>query len=135
MNEMYSMSIVTHNYSVMLVLGVIFVNFLMLKSATELKKYKRALSLFMPIGMTMFGSIIFTGIVMMAAKHLDFSVENVVMILIAVALIVLENKRSKDLRYLDTKVENYFENYKGYAYRIFSIEILLVLAISVWMWM
>ena len=135
MNEMYSMSIVTHNYSVMLVLGVIFVNFLMLKSATELKKYKRALSLFMPIGMTMFGSIIFTGIVMMAAKHLDFSVENVIMILIAVALIVLENKRSKDLRYLDTKVENYFENYKGYAYRIFSIEILLVLAISVWMWM
>lgn len=135
MNEMYSMSIVTHNYSVMLVLGVIFVNFLMLKSATELKKYKRALSLFMPIGMTMFGSIIFTGIVMMAAKHLDFSVENVVMILIAVALIVLENKRSKDLRYLDTRVENYFENYKGYAYRIFSIEILLVLAISVWMWM
>ncbi|MEA2099184.1 MAG: hypothetical protein U9P72_03545 [Campylobacterota bacterium] len=134
MNEMYDMSIVTHNYGVMLVLGVILVNLYMLSSTKDVKKYKRKHTLFMPIGMTMIGVILFTGIVMMAAKHLDFTIENIVMILFVVALIVLENKRSSALNFLDLRVENAFEKYKKYAIKIFLIEVLVVLSISIWMW-
>ena len=108
MNEMYDMSIVTHNYGVMLVLGMILVNFYMLMSTKNVKKYMRKHTLFMPIGMTMIGVILFTGIVMMAAKHLDFTIENIIMILFVISLIGLENKRSSTLNLLDLRVENAF---------------------------
>lgn len=134
MNEMYDMSIVTHNYGVMLVLGVILVNFFMLYSAEDIGNYRRKHTLFMPIGMTMIGTILFTGIVMMAAKHLDFSIENIIMIIFVSLLIFLENKRSSTLRLLNTKVEDSFQNYKKYAIKIFMMEVILVLSISIWMW-
>ena len=134
MNEMYNMSIVTHNYGVMLVLGMILVNFYMLISTKNVKKYMRKHTLFMPIGMTMIGVILFTGIVMMAAKHLDFTIENIIMILFVISLIGLENKRSSTLNLLDLRVENAFENYKKYAIKIFAVEVLVVLSISAWMW-
>ena len=135
MNEMYDMSIVTHNFGVMSVLGVILVNLFMLVSTKDLNKYKRKHTLFMPIGMTMIGMILFTGIVMMAAKHLDFSIENIVMILFVIILIILENKRSSTLRYTNPSEENSFEVYKKYAIKIFLLETFTVLSISLWMWM
>jgi len=134
MNEMYDMSIVTHNYGVMLILGVIFYNFVTLSMAQDIQKYKRMMNLFMPIGMTMIGTVLFTGIVMMAAKHLDFTIANIIMILIFIALVVLENIKSKRLRFLDTKVENSWVEYKNFAKKIFALELFLVLAISSWMW-
>ena len=134
MNEMYDMSIVTHNYGVMLILGVIFYNFVTLSMAQDVQKYKRMMNLFMPIGMTMIGTVLFTGIVMMAAKHLDFTIANIIMILIFIALVVLENIKSKRLRFLDTKVENSWVEYKNFAKKIFALELFLVLAISSWMW-
>jgi len=134
MNEMYNIGIVTHNYGVVLVLGVILINFLMLSRVKSVNKYRRNISLFMPIGVTMIGTLLFTGVVMMAAKHLDFTIENIVMIVFATALIVLENKRSKTLIYLDTSVEDAFKNYKNYATKIFLLELILVLSISAWMW-
>ena len=135
MNEMYDMSIVTHNYGVMLVLGVILLNLFMLLSTQNLSKYKRKHTLFMPIGITMVGIVLFTGVVMMAAKHLDFTIENIVMIIFVIALIVLENKRSSTLRFVNPKIEDAFNVYKKYAIKIFIIETVIVLSISAWMWM
>jgi len=135
MNEMYDMGIVTHHYSVIVVLGMIFINILMLVRAADIYKYTRFVTIFMPIGMTAVGALIFTGVVMMAAKHLDFSVENIVMIVFAIVLIILENKRSKKLQFLDKKQENALSLYKVYAYKMFQIEVVMVLAISIWMWM
>lgn len=134
MNEMYDMSIVIHNYSVIGILGTILINIIMLLRAKNIKKYERAMSLFMPISMTVLGTVIFTGIVMMAAKHLNFTIENVLMITFAVVLIILENKRSKKLQGLDKSDSNALIFYKVDAFKIIKIEIVLVLAISVWMW-
>lgn len=134
MNEMYDMSIVAHNYGVMTVLGVIFINIFMLFSIKNLAKYTRVMSLFTPIGSTMIGVVIFTGVVMMASKHLDFTVQNIAMIVFAVIFIFLEVKRSLGLKYLDKKSEEAFKNYKSYALKIMLLEIFAVLAISFWMW-
>jgi hypothetical protein len=135
MNEMYDMSIVTHNWGVMSVLGVIFINIFMLFGIKNLAKYTRALSLFTPIVGTTIGIVIFTGVVMMAAKHLDFTVQNIVMIIFAIILIYLEVKRSLELKRLNKKEENAFKNYKSYALKIFILEILVILSISLWMWL
>lgn len=134
MNEMYDMSIVTHNYGVIGVLAVIFINAMMLAMAKDITAYARKIRLFMPIGMTIIGAVVFTGIVMMASKHLDFSVANVVMIFLAIVLIVLENKRSSKLIALDKTQVKAFENYKKQALNILLFEVLLIVSISAWMW-
>ena len=135
MNEMYDMGIVTHNWGVMLVLAVIFINILMLFGIRNIAKYKRAMLLFTPIAATAIGTVIFTGVVMMAAKHLKFTVENIAMILFAVTLIYLERKRAKALRTTSQKEADSFKNFKSYALNILLLEIFVTLSISTWMWL
>lgn len=135
MNEMYDMSIVMHNYSVYGILAVILLNFLMLFKAKDIRDYVVFVTLFMPIGMTVISAVIFTGVIMMAAKHLEFSIENIVMIFFGIVLIVLENVRSKKLQRVDKKLQGGLESYKKEAYKIFVLEIFVVLSISVWMWL
>jgi len=104
-------------------------------SSKDLLKYKRTNSLYLvPLGMTLIGSLLFTGIVMMAAKHLDFTLENIAMIIIGVVLIVLEAKRLKALKYLNAKKEKAFDAYKPFARTLLQIEFVLVLLMSLWMW-
>ena len=134
MEEMYNMSIVTHNYGVMLVLGVILINVLMILRAKETSKYRIFHTLFMPIGSTMIGVIVFTGIVMMAAKHLEFTLANIAMIIFAITLIFLEFKRSRKLKYTKNKDENGFVEYKSYALKVLMYEAIVTLSISFWMW-
>lgn len=134
MNEMYNMGVLTHYYSVIAVLAVIFLNLLMLLMAKDIKVYARKIRLFMPIGMITIATVIFTGIVMMASKHLDFSLENIVMIVIAIALIILENRRSSKLLSLDKKEGGEFAAYKKEALAILFFEVFLVVSISAWMW-
>ncbi len=129
MNEMYDMSIVTHYYSVVGILIVILLNFVMLARAKTRVDYQRQMSLFTPIGSVAISAVIFTGIVMMAAKHLEFTLENIIMIVFSIAIIVLEVKRVKTLKYLKSDLEVY----KKYASVLLSIEVFLTLSISAWM--
>ncbi len=135
MNEMYNMALSLHSWSAVAVLVMIFINLYILISAKELAKYKRVNSLYLiPLQITVLGALLFTGIVMMAAKHLHFSVENIIMIILGVVLIVLEAKRLKALKYLSTKKEHALEVYKPYARTILQVEFGLVLLMSLWMW-
>ena len=134
-NEMYDMSIVAHNYGVMSILGVILLNLIMLLRAKDVKKYTRFMSLFMPIGSLGIGLIIFTGVIMMAAKHLDFTLANIAMIIFATILIVLEVKRSSKLKYLNKKEESAFKEYKTFSIKVLALEVFVTLSISAWMWM
>jgi len=135
MNEMYNMGLSLHSWSAVAVLVMIFINLFVLISADDLKKYKKAHALYWwPLEITVLGSLIFTGIVMMAAKHLHFTIENIVMIVLAVILIVLEAKRLKALKYLSTTKEHALAAYKPFARTILQIEFVLVLLMSLWMW-
>jgi len=135
MNEMYSMSVLIHYYSVLGVLGVIFINIMMLMNVSDMKKYKRQMMLWNPVGSVAIGSVIFTGIVMMAAKHLSFTIENIAMIIFAIFFIYLEVKRSKVLRLVDPKAKESLEYFKSFALKIYGLEIVGILLISFWMWM
>ena len=88
----------------------------------------------LPLTATVLGLEIFTGVIMMAAKHLDFTIGNIVMIAISVLLIVLEVKRSKSLKYMNPNKERSLEAYKGYAIKLLYIEIAWILVIFIWMW-
>lgn len=133
MNEMYAMGIVTHNIGVMGMLAVILINFLMLVGAQDIRRYAKRMRIFMPIGAGFIATILFTGAVMMAAKHLHFTFENSVMTVFGVLLIILEAKRYKKLKYINMNEPNPLERYKAIAYKILSIEFFGSLLITVWM--
>jgi len=133
MNEMYNMSIVTHYYSVWAVFGVILLNLFMIIKANNIEVYKRFNTLFMPIGSMFIASVIFTGVIMMAAKHLDFSIENILMIIIGASIIILEAKRTKKLKYLKNDNFPAFLEYKKEVTKSFFIQMILLISISIWM--
>ncbi len=133
MNEMYDMSIVTHNMGVMGILAVILVNLVMLLGAQDIHRYAKRVRIFMPMSATMIAVILFTGIVMMAAKHLNFSVENIIMIIFGIALIFLELTRYKKLKHLDISKEDALQTYRLIGLRILNVEFFVTLAISAWM--
>jgi len=135
MNEMYSMGLSLHSIGAVVILAVIFLNLFFLMSYNDLKKYKRLHSIVLwPTTFTILGFVIFTGVIMMAAKHLDFTFENIVMVLISVVYIALEAKRVKSLKYLSTTKDHAFNAYKPLARTLLQIEFILVLLISLWMW-
>ena len=133
MNEMYDMSIVAHYYGVIGILSVILMNIIFLKLANNIQDYKRQMSLFTPLGSTAIGAVIFTGVVMMAAKHLDFTMENIIMIAFSIWIIYLEVLRVKGLKYVTGETENALENFKSYAMILLLAEMFLTLSISFWM--
>ncbi|QFR50242.1 hypothetical protein FJR48_11080 [Sulfurimonas lithotrophica] len=133
MNEMYSMSIVAHNYSVLAVLLVIGVNFYKLFSAKSVQEYRKFTMLFNPIVGTMIGAVLFTGVIMMAAKHLSFTLENIVMIVYGIVLIVLEAKRAKTFKYVLNSDKEGFLLFKEKAKKIFALEFIGTLIIYIWM--
>ena len=133
-NEMYDMGIVTHNYGVILVLIVILINIFILLRTKDIISYKRTMLLFNPIGSTAIGVVIFTGLIMMAAKHLEFNIPNIAMIIFAIIMVYLEVKRSLKLKHLSTKEENVLDKHKSFALKIFALEVFVTLSISIWMW-
>ncbi|MDF1874176.1 hypothetical protein JHD48_00350 [Sulfurimonas sp. SAG-AH-194-I05] len=135
MNEMYDMGIVTHYYGVIGILVVILGNVWMLHKASSLPTYQRKMSLFTPLASVFLGGVIFTGIVMMAAKHLTFSIENILMIFFSVCIILLEVLRLQKLKYLNPHDDESFPLYKTRAFQILFTEFGATLSMSIWMWL
>ncbi len=125
MDYMYDFGISAHTFLVYGILLVILINFLVTYTAKELAALRRFMTIFTPMGSVMLAGAIFTGIVLMAAKHLDFTIQNIVMITASVVLIVLEVVRSKALR---RTTKEHFSNYRLTAYKVLIAEALLVLA-------
>lgn len=135
MNAMYEMSLTVHGWGVLLLLGIFLASLWQLNRSEEVLAYLRKMRIQGPlIFMAMFVPI-FTGMVMMAAKHLDFSVANVAMILLSIVLIFFEIRRSKPLKYASIAEEGAFDRYKKEARTILTSEIALIVLISLWMFL
>ena len=132
MEYMYSFAIAAHLYSVYGMVAVILLNVLATYQAQEITKFRKMMLIFTPMGSVMLASAIFTGIVLMAAKHLDFDVANVVMIIFSVVMIILEAKRAKLLRFSTAKT---FLEYKKKAYKLLAFELAGVVIVSIFVMM
>ncbi len=133
MNEMYTMTIVIHLWGTFAFLAVLAFNIAQIYLAADIRVYAKQMRIFMPISASLISLLIFTGAIMMAAKHLSFTIENIVMILFSVLLIVLELKRYLSLKHADLSQENILENYKSKALKFLGFEMLWSVAITVWM--
>lgn len=135
MDQMYTMGVTLHAIGILLLIFAIIINMVVLYQADDSEQYKRFRSIvLLPLNSMLVAAAIFTGAIMMAAKHLDFTPENVIMIVAAVLLILKEVKRSRVLKYVDDDEFSDFVLYKKFAYKILVFEFVLVVLISIWMW-
>jgi len=134
MNEMYNMSLLLHEAGILLLVMIFVASLWQLNRADDLMVYLRKIRIQTPLIMMAMFAPIFTGMVMMAAKHLSFSVANIVMILLSLVLIVFELRRTKPLKYASIAEEGAFKKYKKEATQILVGEVALVILISIWMY-
>ncbi|WP_428738827.1 hypothetical protein [Sulfurimonas sp.] len=135
MEQMYAMGVTIHSLGIIALVLALIWNLIALKRTQFSQKYKRLRSIvILPLNSMLIAAAIFTGTLMMATKHLDFTLENIVMIVIAVILVVKEVRRSKALKHVDDDKPLDFMLYKQFASKIIYFELLIIIAISIWMW-
>ena len=98
-----------------------------IQKVNDISKLRRIMLIWTPMGSVMLGSVIFSGVIMMAAKHLDFTWQNILMIIASIVIIILEAKRAKRLRY--TKKEEFLK-YKNYANMLLAIQSAIVIVVA-----
>jgi glucan phosphoethanolaminetransferase (alkaline phosphatase superfamily) len=134
MEALYTAGLEIHFVGVVVLLAVVIFNIVMLALSQQVVRYSKRLRIVMPISSSLIIITIFTGIVMMAGKHLNFSFANIAMIILSIIFIGLEVKRYKILKHeTDIKQENAFALYKQRAFRILGIEIAFLVVMSAWM--
>ena len=134
MEAMYKTGLNIHYFGVIVLMGVVVFNIVMLSLSHHIIRYAKRMRIVMPISGSLIALILFTGAVMMAAKHLAFSFVNIAMIVIAIVMIILEAKRYKTLkRKTDITQDDAFVEYKQKAFRFLGIEMALLVSMSVWM--
>jgi hypothetical protein len=134
MEALYTAGLEIHFVGIVVLLAVVMFNIMMLALSHQIIRYAKRLRIVMPISSSLITITIFTGIVMMAAKHLNFSLANIAMIILSIIFIILEVKRYKILKHeTDIKEENALVKYKQKAFRILGVELLLIITMSIWM--
>ncbi len=133
MNEMYNMALDIHFWGFAVMLTIIVGNLVHLNLATDMHRFAKKMRMVMPIMASMLFLMLFTGAVMMAAKHLDFSLANIIMIVFNIVMIVLESKRYARLKHANITLPDVFERYKALANRLLGAELAGVGVIGMWM--
>jgi 4-amino-4-deoxy-L-arabinose transferase-like glycosyltransferase len=134
MEAMYKSGLNIHYFGVIVLMGVVLFNIVMLALSHHIVRYAKRMRIVMPISGSLIALVLFTGAVMMAAKHLHFTFANISMIVIAIVMIILEAKRYKTLkRRTDITQEGAFAEYKKKAFRFLGIEMTMLILMSVWM--
>ena len=134
MEAMYTLGLEIHTVGVMVLMGVVMFNIMMLLLNKNSIRYAKRMRMVMPISASFIALILLTGAIMMAAKHLHFTIANDLMIVAGIVFIVLEAKRYATLkRRTDITKEGAFEAYKHKALTYLGIEMGLVLGLTLFM--
>jgi len=89
MEAMYTMGLEIHTVGVIVLMGVVMFNIMMLALSKQVIRYAKRMRIVMPISASLIALILLTGMIMMAAKHLHFTLANDAMIIVGIVMIVL----------------------------------------------
>jgi len=131
MNEMYEMSQRIHIYSVIALIAVLMMMIALHKVKGNFEKFVKNIKILMIFHLSLLGFIILTGAVMMAARHLSFTPANLLMIVAVFIIFTLEIKRNRALaKVIQFKMMDN-ETYKKRGFTYHSIELFLLVAVTV----
>lgn len=123
---MYLEAVNYHIYAVLLLVITITAFYILTQFHVDFNMYKKKIQSLMPIYFFALTATIFTGIIMMAGKHLEFSLTNNAMIFVSLLLIYLEIIRYKKMKISPISDARY---YVAFAKRIYAIELLTLFAV------
>lgn len=134
METIYTLGLEIHIVGVLILMGVVAFNILMLAFSKHLLPYTKRMRIVMPISISLIFLVLFTGAIMMAAKHLHLTLMNIGMIFGLIAMIVLEMKRYQTLKYkTNIHAEDGLKEYKIKAFRYLGAEMVVLVVLSIWM--
>ncbi len=82
MEALYTMGLEIHTVGVVVLMGVVMFNIAMLAFSKQIVMYAKRMRIVMPISSSLIALVLFTGSIMMAAKHLEFTLANIAMIVL-----------------------------------------------------
>ncbi len=98
MDTLFESALKFHIYSVIGVVFMMTAFYLFTQYTNNFDVYKRRIRMWMPIYILALAFTVFTGILMMASKHLSFNLSNNLMIALTLLIVTLELKRHKRLQ-------------------------------------
>ena len=130
MNEMYAMSQDIHIFSIIALLLILITMLFAHKSKADFENYVKKIQILMIVHISLVASVILTGAIMMAAKHLSFTPANLLMILSIFIISTLEIKRNKALAKVIKLKQMEPEVCKRIAFKYHLIEFVMIIALS-----
>ena len=130
MNEMYALSQDIHMFSVIAMILILITMLFAHKSKADFDAYVKKIQILMIAHITLVSSIILTGAIMMATKHLSFTPANLLMVISIFIITILEIKRNKALAKVTKFKQMEPEVCKNLAFKYHLIELVLIIALS-----
>jgi hypothetical protein len=125
MEEMYTMALDIHAVMVWGLLIVVVSNIALTLLPQPFEVYAKRIQMIVPIYASVLATLILTGAIMMAAKHLEFTLANNVMIIASVLFMMLEGMRFSRLKVAQF-MEDERENAKQFALKVYGVYIVLI---------
>ena len=130
MEEMYAMSQDIHMFSVVALLIILIFMLFVHKSKAEFEAYVKRVQILMTVHISLLASVVLTGAIMMAAKHLSFTPANLLMIISIFIILTLEIKRNRALVKVTKLKQMEPDVCKKLAFKYHLIELVLIIAVS-----
>lgn len=130
MNDMYALSQDIHMFSVIATIAILIIMLFTHKRKIDFDAYVKKIQILMILHITVVASIVLTGTIMMAAKHLSFTPANLLMIIAVFIISALEIKRNKALAKATKFKQMEPELSKKHAFNYHVVELFLVFAVG-----
>lgn len=130
MNQMYAMSVDIHLFSVLALMIIMLVMMLLHTSKSDLGLLVTKIQGVTIVYLCFLGFAVLTGAIMMAAQHLSFTPANLLMVLAAFAVLMLEIKRNKALVKTIKYMQMSPKAYKKLAFRYYLGTFVLFLGVG-----
>jgi hypothetical protein len=130
MNQMYAMSVDIHLFSVLALMIIMLVMMLLHTSKNDLGLLVTKIQGVTIVYLCFLGFAVLTGAIMMAAQHLSFTPANLLMVLAAFAVLILEIKRNKALVKTIKYMQMSPKTYKRIAFRYYLGTFVLFLGVG-----
>ncbi len=128
--ELMNDAIVTHVYAIYIFLAIMIFNLYSVVSIKEFIKLGRRLKFMTPLYHLTNAIIMYTGAIVSAyASAFSFTV--LLMIPTSIFLLVIEIKRYKKIRVIKTTQKELQEEFRVYAKKIYTIEIMVLVAVYI----
>ena len=130
MDEMYLMAMDIHFFSVLMLILFVSILTLLTKLPLDFKIFSKFFRPVLPLYFSFLAAVTLTGAIMMAAKHLSFSLINIIMIVTFFSIVHLEVMRHNHFKNKLRASDEEQVFYKKKAFMLHGIELVMLVIVT-----